>query len=490
MAEERTAGEELRARAAKLARWRARDVDPYGGRYERTHSLAQVRAGAAELEGQAVAVAGRLVAVRRHGSMVFADLLDGSGRLQVCARRDTLPRFDWFLDLDLGDIIGVRGPVFRTRRGEITVEVRSFTLLSKALRPLPEKWHGLRDVDLRYRQRYLDLIANPEVRETFVLRSRMVAAVRRFLDERGFLEVETPMMHPLPGGAAARPFVTYHNALDMTLYLRIAPELYLKRLVIGGLERVYELGRVFRNEGISTRHNPEFTILEVYQAYADYTDMMRLTEELFHQVALAVRGTARLTFLGQEVDLTPPWPRVSLPQALAERAGVDVQELASDEAARAAARRLGVEVAETATAGQVLEALVDAFVQPHLIGPTFLTDHPVAISPLARRRPEQPHLAERFEVIIGGWEFANAFSELNDPEDQRRRFEAQARARQQGDEEAHVLDEDYLLALEHGLPPCGGLGVGMDRLAMLLAGVPSVRDVILFPLMRPRGPAV
>ncbi len=487
MAEERPAGQELvRARQAKLTRWRERGVDPYGGRYERTHLTAHICENFQELEGRTVRIAGRLMALRNHGKVVFADLQDGGGRIQICARQDVLRDFQWFCDLDLGDVIGVEGSVFRTRRGEITVEVRDFRLLAKALRPLPEKWHGLKDVDLRYRQRYLDLLVNPEVRQTFLTRSRAIAAIRRFLDERGFLEVETPMMHPLPGGAAARPFVTHHNALDMTLYLRIAPELYLKRLVVGGLEKVYELGRAFRNEGISTRHNPEFTILEVYQAYADYTDMMRLTEELFTEVALQVRGSLKVDFLGHRIDLTPPWPRVSLPQALAEHAGVRLEDLADDQEARATARRLGLDVEDGATAGQVLEELVDVFVQPRLVQPTFLLDHPVTISPLARRKAGNPMLTDRFELIIGGWEFANAFSELNDPDDQRARFEAQLRERQKGNEEAHALDEDYLLALEYGLPPCGGLGIGVDRLAMLLSGVPSVRDVILFPLMRPR----
>lgn len=489
MTQEQSPGSELlRARRAKLDKLRSLGIDPFGGRFERTHQAAEILDDFERWEDSRVRVAGRIMAVRGHGKVMFADLQDGSGRIQIYLREDLLgeARFREFADLDLGDLIGVEGRVFRTQRGQISVEAAGFRLLAKALRPLPEKWHGLKDVDLRYRQRYLDLIANPEVRDTFRARSRIISAIRRGLEEKGFLEVETPMMHTLAGGAAARPFVTHHNALDMTLYLRIAPELHLKRLVVGGLEKVFEIGRVFRNEGISTRHNPEFTIVEIYQAYADYTDMMALTEEIFVRAALAVRDTLKVSFLGHEIDLTPPWPRLSILDGLREFAGVDASLLASDEDARAAARRLGVKVEAAATAGQVLEELVDVFVQPRLIRPTFLTDHPVEISPLAKRKADHPGLTERFELIVGGWEMANAFSELNDPIDQRERFEAQMREREKGNEEAHALDEDYLNALEHGLPPCGGLGIGIDRLVMLLTGAASIRDVILFPLMRPR----
>lgn len=489
MAQEQSPGSELlRARRAKLDKLRSLGIDPFGGRFERTHEAAQILDDFELWENRQVRVAGRVMALRGHGRVMFADLQDGSGRIQLYLRQDLLgeARFRDFADLDLGDLIGVEGRVFRTQRGQISVEAAGFQLLAKALRPLPEKWHGLKDVDLRYRQRYLDLIVNPGVRDTFRARSRIISAVRRGLEEKGFLEVETPMMHTLAGGAAARPFVTHHNALDLTLYLRIAPELHLKRLVVGGLEKVFEIGRVFRNEGISTRHNPEFTIVEIYQAYADYTDMMALTEELFVRAARAVRDSLTVSFLGHEIDLTPPWPRLSILDGLREYAGVDASALASDEDARATARRLGVRVEATATAGQVLEELVDTFVQPRLIRPTFLTDHPVEISPLAKRKPDHPALTERFELIVGGWEMANAFSELNDPIDQRERFEAQMREREKGNDEAHTLDEDYLNALEHGLPPCGGLGIGIDRLVMLLTGADSIRDVILFPLMRPR----
>ncbi len=489
MTVEQSPGSDLvRARRVKLEKLIDLGVNPFGGRFDRSHVAADILRDFERLEEQRVRVAGRITGMRGHGKVSFADLQDGSGKIQLYVRQDVLgeARFGDFTALDLGDVIGVEGRVFRTQRGQISVEVAGFQLLAKSLRPLPEKWHGLKDVDLRYRQRYLDLIVNPEVRDTFRARSRIISALRRGLEERGFLEVETPMMHTLAGGAAARPFVTHHNALDMTLYLRIAPELHLKRLVVGGLEKVFEIGRVFRNEGISTRHNPEFTIVEIYQAYADYTDMMTLTEDLFVRAARAVRDSLQVSFLGHDIDLTPPWPRLSIIDALREYAGVEVSALGSDEEARAAARRLGVKVEPAATAGQVLEELVDAFVQPRLINPTFLTDHPVEISPLAKRKADNPALTERFELIVGGWEMANAFSELNDPIDQRARFEAQMREREKGNEEAHALDEDYLTALEHGLPPCGGLGIGIDRLVMLLTGAASIRDVILFPLMRPR----
>lgn len=490
MTEDESPGQDLvRVRRTKVDRLRSLGIDPYGQRFERTHSTADIIRDFERLENTSVQLAGRLMAIRGHGKATFADLQDASGQLQIHLRQDLLgqEQYELLTELDLGDIVGVGGRVFRTRRGEISVEAARLWLLGKALRPLPEKWHGLKDVDLRYRQRYLDLIVNPEVRRTFETRSRIISTLRRLLEERGFLEVETPMMHPLPGGAAAHPFVTHHNALEMTLYLRIAPELYLKRLIAGGMERVFEIGRVFRNEGISTRHNPEFTMLEIYQAYADYADMMDLTETLLVQVASNVYGTLKFEFLGHEIDLTPPWRRLSMVDALKESTGVDVLALGSDEEARAEARRLGVEVGGTATRGQVMEELVDAFVQPRLIQPTFLTGHPVEISPLAKRKRDNPALTDRFELIVAGWELANAFSELNDPIDQRERFEAQSREREKGNEEAHAVDEDYLASLEHGMPPCGGLGIGIDRLVMLLTGSPSIRDVILFPLMRPRG---
>lgn len=478
----------IQSRRDKLQKLRQNGIDPFGERFERTHGAAEVVASFAELEGASVRVAGRIMGKRDHGKSIFADLVDFTGRVQLYFKQDALgqERYQLLTLMDIGDIVGVSGRVFKTRRGEVSIEVEEWVMLTKSLRPLPEKWHGLKDVDLRYRLRYLDLIVNPEVKRTFVLRSRIISVLRRFLDERGFLEVETPMMSPIAGGATARPFITHHNALDMDLFLRIAPELYLKRLIVGGFERVYELGRVFRNEGISTRHNPEFTMVEIYQAYADYTDMMSLTEEIFDYIAREVMGASRFNFLGKEVDITPPWPRLSMFEALRRYAGVEMDDLSSDERARDTAKKLGIKVDDRATAGQIMEELVDEFVQPRLIQPTFLTDHPVEISPLAKRKKANPKLTDRFELIIAGWEMANAFSELNDPIDQAGRFEAQVMERAKGNEEAHVMDEDYIIALEYGMPPCGGLGIGIDRLVMLMTGAASIRDVILFPLMRPK----
>lgn len=474
-------------RRDKLERLRQLGIDPYGARFPRTHGLAEIAARFAELEGRSVSVAGRLMAIRAHGKAAFGDLADQSGRLQVYLRLDVAGEraFQVWNLLDLGDLIGVRGTVFRTRRGEISVEVRELTVLAKALRPLPEKWHGLKDVDLRYRHRYLDLIANPAVRETFLLRSRVVAAMRRYLDARGFHEMETPAMTHVAGGAAARPFITYHNALDLTLYLRIATELYLKRLIVGGFEKVYEIGRVFRNEGISTKHNPEFTMLELYQAYADYEDMMALTEDMVSAIAEEVLGTRIIEYQGATIDLTPPWPRLPMTEAIVRYAGVDLEAIPDDATARAAASAAGIEVPPGSTRGQVIDELFTAFVEPKLSGPIFILDYPVEISPLAKRIPDRPHLTYRFEAFLGGRETANAFSELNDPIDQRGRFEQQLRERAMGRADAHAMDEDFLAALEHGMPPTGGLGIGIDRLCMLFARVDSIRDVILFPLMRP-----
>lgn len=476
-------------RRQKLRLWREQGVDPFGSRFERTHLSLEVRDGFDKMQGNEVAVAGRITALRRQGRVAFADITDSAGRLQLFLREDTLgPQgFARCLQCELGDIIGVCGRVMRTRAGEVSVEAASFRFLSKALRPMPDKWHGLRDKEIRYRRRYLDLIANPEVRERFVLRSRMVSAIRRFLDERGFLEVETPVLQPIAGGTTARPFRTHHNALDMEFYLRIALELHLKRLVVGGLERVYEIGRVFRNEGVSTRHNPEFTMLELYQAYGDYEDMMRLTEQMVSSVAVAVRGTTVVHWHAQEIDLRAPWPRLSMVDALS-RLGLDVLGAASDAEARVLAARAGVEVAPGATRGQTIDALVDALVLPTLIQPTFLIDHPVDLSPLAKAKAEDPRLTYRFEAIVGGIELANAFSELNDPDEQRARLEAQVAERARGNDEAHVMDEDFLRALEYGMPPTGGLGVGVDRMAMLLLEAESLRDVILFPHLRAETP--
>lgn len=476
-------------RLTKLLRWMERNLNPFSAtKFERSHLASDVISNYDALQGQTVRIAGRLIALREHGKLTFADLLDGSGRIQLMVRFNEVGEeaYRLFGELDTGDIVGVEGIVTKTRTGEVTVEVTKFWILAKALRPIPEKWHGLRDVEVRYRQRYLDLIANSQVRELFVNRSRIVQAIRRFLDERGFVEVETPILQPVYGGALARPFITHHNALDMDLYLRIAPELYLKRLIMGGFEKVYEIGRNFRNEGVDSRHNPEFTMLEAYQAYADYNDIMHLTEELIAFVAQTVLGTTKIVYQGHTIDLTPPWQRVSLMEALKDATGVDFFEFrGDDEKAREIGRELGLSVEPTDHWGRVLDEALKKKVVPNLIQPTFLIDYPVEISPLAKRKPEDPSLTERFQGFIGGLEVANAFSELNDPLDQRERFEIQQKLKEKGDVEAHPLDWDFVTALEYGMPPTGGLGIGIDRLTMLLTDSPSIREVILFPLLRP-----
>jgi lysyl-tRNA synthetase class 2 len=489
-------GEELvEQRKAKLERLRARGRDPYPARYQRTHTAQQAADLLAVQEkedgapGQEISVAGRVTAMRVMGKRTFIDLRDGSGKVQADLRQDILgdDEYNAFVDLvDLGDFVGVSGTLFRTRTGEPTIEAHSYTILTKALRAPPEKWHGLQDVEVRYRQRYLDLIASAQVRDIFYLRSRVVAAIRRFLDERGFLEVETPVLQPAAGGAAAKPFVTYHNALDRSLFLRVATELHLKRLVVGGFERVYEIGRVFRNEGISTKHNPEYTLLEAYQAYADYEDIMRLVEEMVGHVAEQVLGSLRLTYGDAQIDLTPPWRRLTLREAIQEHSGIDFEAHADAASLRRAMAGLAVEAPATAGRGKLIDELLSTFVEPKLIQPTFLLDYPLELSPLAKRKPDNPNLVERFEGFLAGREIANAFSELNDPLDQRERFVEQARLRAAGDEEAEAVDEDFLVALEHGMPPTGGLGIGIDRLVMAFAGQQSIREVILFPQLRSR----
>ena len=479
-------------RRAKLARWRAAGVNPYPYRFVRTHEAATLQAQFDALAGQEVAVAGRLVGGRRDmGKVVFVHLQDGSGRIQLFARANVLgpEQLEWFKELDTGDFVGARGTLMKTRTGEVSVEVREFELLAKGLRPLPEKWHGLTDEEKRFRQRYLDLISNPAVRETFLIRSHMIQAIRAWLTARGFVEVETPVLQPIPGGGTARPFVTYYNALDRTLYLRIALELYLKRCVIGGFERVFEIGRNFRNEGLSRKHNPEFTMMELYQAYADYHDIMALVEQLIPAVAAEVLGTTTLQYGEHRIELAPPWPRVPLREAIRARTGVDFVALTDAATLRAAARAAGLAVEPGWSRGKVIDELLSVFVEPTLIQPTFLIDYPVELSPLAKRKRDDPTLVERFECFIGGMEVGNAFSELNDPLDQRERFEAQARARAAGDEEAQPMDEDFLEALEYGMPPTGGLGLGIDRLAMLFTNQQSIREVILFPQLRTLGPA-
>ena len=480
-------------RYQKLAALQQRGVDPFGSRFAVTHwarPLAERLGGAAEEELKGfgtVSVAGRLVAVRHHGKTCFAHLMDYTGRLQLYARADTLGEdYATFTELDVGDFIGATGEMFRTRTGELTLAVKSFAFLAKSLRPLPEKWHGLRDVETRYRQRYVDLVVNAESREVFLLRPRVIRALREFLDARGFLEVETPMMQPIPGGATARPFVTHHNALDMDLYLRIAPELYLKRLVVGGFDRVYEINRNFRNEGVSTQHNPEFTMLEFYQAYADYTDLMELSETMLSQVAQALAGTLDVRWGEHSISLRPPWRRLPFFAALSQALGVEANPETDPDRLRAAAAARGLTPAEQDPIAIWKEAF-ETLVEPTLVQPTFVTDFPVELSPLSKRKREDPRLVDRFELYIGCREIANAYTELNDPDEQRGRFEEQEGARARGDEEAQWLDEDYIRALSYGMPPTAGEGIGIDRLVMLLANQASIREVILFPHLRPEG---
>jgi lysyl-tRNA synthetase class 2 len=485
-------------RVAKVARLRERGVEPYPARYHRTHTNAEAIAAfeaweaAPEGEAPAVKVGGRVTALRRMGKAAFLDLRDGTVRLQVSARLDNLGEdgFELLRDTDLGDILGAEGPLFRTRTGEITVDARQLWMLAKALQAPPEKWHGLTDVELRYRQRYRDLIANTDVRDLFLMRSRVVAAVRRFLDRRGFVEVETPILTEHWGGAAARPFITHHNTLDRDLYLRVATELYLKRLVVGGFDKVYEIGRIFRNEGIGFKWNPEFTMLESYEAYADYNDVMAMLEELVAYAAVEATGSTSVVWEhGDKVDVidfTPPWRRLTMRQALIDYAGLDPEKYRDVEALRGRMRDMGLEPEKGAGWGKLLDQVVSAYVEPELVQPTFLLDYPVELSPLAKRKPDDPEYVERFEPFAGGFEFGNAYTELNDPLEQRRRFELQARLRAAGDEEAELIDEDFLTALEHGMPPTGGLGLGIDRLVMLLSGKRSIREVILFPTLRER----
>ncbi len=481
-------------RLKKLDTLRELGVQPYGTRFDATDRAGQLNRLHGEktkevLEREQIhcRLAGRIVALRRFGKAAFAVLQDGADRLQAYLKKDLLGEQAHRVceTLDLGDWIGVGGTLFRTKTNELTVEVHELTFLSKALRPLPEKWHGLTDVETRYRQRYVDLIANPSVHEIFATRSRIIAGIRTFLIEKGFLEVETPMMQPIPGGAMARPFVTHHNALGVDLYLRVAPELYLKRLIVGGFPRVFEINRNFRNEGISTIHNPEFTMLEFYVAYADYTDLIALTEELIVRLAREILGTTVIEYQGQQINFAPPWRRWSYRQAILEVNGLEPSVLSDRSAAFKAAARLKVEVEKDVDLVGILNEIFVETVESKLVQPTFITDYPIEISPLARRKDSDPSLTDRFELYIAGREIANAFSELNDPLDQRKRFEAQVAQREAGDEEAHYLDEDFLRALEHGMPPTAGEGIGIDRLVMLFTNQASIRDVILFPQLRP-----
>ncbi|ULO07490.1 lysine--tRNA ligase [Paenibacillus sp. 19GGS1-52] len=485
----------LQIRRAKLDELRGLGIDPFGKKYERTANAGDLMS---KYDGQTkeeldelaveVSIAGRIMAKRGMGKASFAQLQDLSGKIQIYVRQDAIPEEQYaaFRILDLGDIIGVRGVVFKTKTGETSIKVHNLEVLSKSLLPLPEKYHGLKDVDLRYRQRYVDLIINPEVQQTFIARSRIIQAMRRYLDSLGYLEVETPTLHSIAGGAAARPFITHHNALDMQLYMRIAIELHLKRLIVGGLEKVYEIGRVYRNEGMSTRHNPEFTMIELYEAYADYKDIMHLTESMIAHIAQEVLGTQKLNYQGQEVDLTPGWRRVTMVDAVKEVTGVDFSVQMTDEEAHALAKEHRVPVEKHMSFGHILNAFFEQFVEETLIQPTFVTGHPVEISPLAKKNELDARFTDRFELFIVAREHANAFSELNDPIDQRQRFEAQIQEKEQGNDEAHEMDEDFIRALEYGMPPTGGLGIGVDRLIMLLTNSASIRDVLLFPHMRNR----
>ncbi len=498
------ANELIRRRREKLEAWRARGVEPFGGRFPVMHWSAALESRfrtAAEDDLKSagpVSLAGRVMGLRDHGRSCFADLRDQSGQIQLYARADGLgEQYAAFTDLDVGDFIGVTGELFRTRTGALSVAVKHFEFLAKSLRPLPEKWHGLKDVETRYRQRYVDLVVNPQVREIFALRSRLIAALRAFLDARGFLEVETPMMQPIPGGAIARPFQTHHNALGMPLYLRVAPELYLKRLVAGGLERVYEINRSFRNEGISTQHNPEFTMLEFYQAYADYNDLMELTEKLFAYLAQTLLGRDELTYQGETVSFKGPWERLpffdALSNALAQpiTPDTDTDTLMAGARERQALRSFHLRGKPALDRVGLWKDIFDTLVEPTLWQPTFITDFPIELSPLSKQKRDNPRLVDRFELYVCRRELANAYSELNDPIEQRRRFEQQAALRAGGDEEAHCMDEDFVRALEYGMPPTAGEGIGIDRLVMLFTDRPSIRDVILFPLLRPergRGP--
>ncbi len=481
----------LQIRRDKLKQLQESGNDPFQiTRYVADNDSANIKDNFDALEGQEVSVAGRLMSKRGMGKVSFCDLQDKSGRIQLYARKDEMDEEEYnrFKKYDIGDIVGVKGIVFRTQRGEMSVRVVTVTLLSKSLLPLPEKFHGLTNTELRYRQRYVDLIVNPEVKRNFVIRSQFIKHVRDFMDGRGFMEVETPVLNTISGGATARPFITHHNTLDIDMYMRIATELPLKRLIVGGMDRVYEIGRIFRNEGMDPKHNPEFTTIELYQAYADFNDMMDLFEDLLSSAARKILGTYQVRWQGEDIDLTPGWPRMPMHEAVKQYCGIDFMAITSDEEAVAAAKTIGVELPETAdkTWGNALYECFDQRVEEKLIQPTFITMHPVDVSPLAKRSPKDPRLTERFELFICHSEMGNAFSELNDPIDQRQRFQKQVELRDKGDDEAGMMDEDFLTALEYGLPPTGGLGIGIDRCVMLLTGADSIREVILFPTMKPQ----
>lgn len=485
--------EQMQVRREKLATYNEQGLNPFGGKFSKTHEAEDLHAAYEELSKEALAekevqttVAGRVMTKRGQGKVGFAHIQDFTGQIQIYVRQDAIGEdsYNIYKTVDIGDIVGIRGEIFKTNMGELTIAVDEFTLLSKALRPLPDEYYGLKDIEVRYRKRYLDLITNQKSKDTFVMRSKIIQSMRNYLNEQGFLEVETPMMHSIPGGAEARPFATHHNALDIPLYMRIAIELHLKRLIVGGMEKVYEIGRVFRNEGVSTRHNPEFTMIELYEAYADFHDIMSLTENIVAHIAQDVLGTTKINYGEDEIDLTPEWRRVHMVDIVQEYTGVDFWKDLSDDEAKALAKEHDVTIDETMTYGHILNEFFEQKVEEELIQPTFVYGHPVEISPLAKLNQEDERFTDRFELFIVRREHANAFSELNNPIEQRARFEAQVKEREQGNDEAHLMDEDFIEALEYGMPPTGGLGIGIDRLVMLLTGAPSIRDVLLFPQMR------
>ena len=492
-AAEKDINEVLRVRREKLSKLQAENANPFDiTSYDRENMTEEIRSNYDNFEGKNVSVAGRLMSKRVMGKMSFADLADRSGKIQLCVKRDELgdEEYKIYKKYDIGDIVGVKGEVFTTQKGEISIRAKEITLLSKSLRPLPEKYHGLTNTDLRYRQRYVDLIMNPEVRRTFELRSRIISTIRSYLDERGYMEVETPILNTIPGGAAARPFITHHNTLDIDMYMRIAPELYLKRLIVGGFEKVYEMGRLFRNEGMDVKHNPEFTTIEIYEAYTDYVGMMNLTENLIRHVAETVLGTTKITYQGEEVDLGSPWERMTMLESIKKYTGADFAATKTAEEAEALAKSIGIEFEEDApklSRGEIISLAFEEKVEEQLVQPTFIYEYPVEISPLAKRYADNPDFTERFEVFITRREFGNAFSELNDPIDQYNRFAEQVKQRNSGDDEAQMMDEDYVTALEYGLAPTGGLGIGIDRMVMLFTNSYSIRDVLLFPTMKPLG---
>ena len=485
---EQNTAEVIQVRRDKLNKLVEEGRNPYEVvRYDKDAYAEGIKENYADYEGKEVSLAGRMVSKRIMGKASFAHLLDCTGSIQLYVSRDDLGEESYaaFKKTDIGDIIGVKGIVFTTRMGEISVHCKSVELLSKSLLPLPEKYHGLKDTDLRYRQRYVDLIANPEVKKTFVTRSRIISGIRAYLDAQGFIEVETPILNTIAGGASARPFITHHNTLDIDMYMRIAPELYLKRLIVGGFEKVYELGRMFRNEGMDTRHNPEFTMIEMYQAYTDFHGMMDLTENIFGYIADTVIGSRKITYQGEEIDLSSPWKRITMIDAVREYVGIDFEATEDTDQLKAQAKKAGVEFDDDITWGKLLYECFDQKVEDKLVQPTFVYDYPVDVSPLAKRKPTDKRMTERFEFFITGKEFGNAFSELNDPIDQKERFMAQVREREKGDDEAQMMDEDYVNALMYGMPPTGGLGIGVDRMVMLFTDAASIRDVLLFPTMKP-----